>query len=81
MSQGRKISLICPGYIGLALGTPLNALRPADAIALALAHEQDVDRGWRLVQRLLRDGGRLVPESKMKLDRASMPEGIELWRL
>ena len=61
--------------------TELGALEPADAIILAVAHEQYLEGGWPLVQRLL--GGRtgLVLDVKVKLDRASKPAGIELWRL
>src|SRR5262249_28330750 len=61
--------------------TELGALKPADAIILAVAHEQYLEGGWPLVQRLL--GGRtgLVLDVKVKLDRASKPAGIELWRL
>jgi UDP-N-acetyl-D-glucosamine/UDP-N-acetyl-D-galactosamine dehydrogenase len=59
----------------------LDALRPADAVILAVAHDQYVEGGWPLVQRLLCDGGGLVLDVKMKLDRASKPDGVELWRL
>ena len=61
--------------------TELDALQPADAVILAVAHQPYVDGGWPLVQRLLRDGSGLVLDVKTKLDRASMPAGIELWRL
>ena len=61
--------------------TELDALKPADAVILAVAHQPYVDGGWPLVQRLLRDGSGLVLDVKTKLDRASMPAGIELWRL
>ena len=61
--------------------TPLDALRPADAVILAVAHRDYVVGGWGLVQRLLKDGKGLVLDVKQKLDRAQRPEGIELWRL
>jgi len=61
--------------------TDLGALEPADAIILAVAHDHYVAGGWPLVQRLLRDDTGLVLDVKMKLDRSSKPEGIELWRL
>jgi UDP-N-acetyl-D-galactosamine dehydrogenase len=64
---------------GVAL-TALDALRPADAVVLAVAHEPYVAGGWRTIQRLLRDGEGLVLDVKMKLDRASKPAAIELWR-
>ncbi len=64
---------------GVAL-TALDALRPADAVVLAVAHESYISGGWRMIQRLLRDGEGLVLDVKMKLDRASKPAAIELWR-
>jgi UDP-N-acetyl-D-glucosamine/UDP-N-acetyl-D-galactosamine dehydrogenase len=64
---------------GVAL-TALDALRPADAVVLAVAHEPYLDGGWPLVRRLLRDGEGLVLDVKMKLDRATKPAAIELWR-
>jgi UDP-N-acetyl-D-galactosamine dehydrogenase len=61
--------------------TSLNALQPADAVILAVAHEQYIEGGWPLVRRLLNDGAGPVLDVKMKLDRASKPDGVELWRL
>jgi UDP-N-acetyl-D-galactosamine dehydrogenase len=64
---------------GIAL-TPLESLRPADAVVLAVAHEPYTENGWRMIERLLRDGQGLVLDVKMKLDRATKPAAIELWR-
>ena len=61
--------------------TDLNALRPADAIILAVAHGSYIEGGWPLVQKLLTGGEGLVYDVKMKLDRGSKPAGIELWRI
>jgi UDP-N-acetyl-D-galactosamine dehydrogenase len=61
--------------------TELDALRPADAIILAVAHDRYVEGGWPLIQRLLGEGTGLVLDVKTKLDRASRPAGVELWRL
>jgi UDP-N-acetyl-D-glucosamine/UDP-N-acetyl-D-galactosamine dehydrogenase len=61
--------------------TPLESLRPADAVILAVAHEDYVIGGWSLVTKLLKDGQGIVLDVKAKLDRAKMPEGIGLWRL
>jgi UDP-N-acetyl-D-galactosamine dehydrogenase len=61
--------------------TELEALRPADAVVLAVAHGSYRDGGWPLIQRLLTGGEGLVLDVKMKLDRGSRPAGIELWRL
>jgi UDP-N-acetyl-D-glucosamine/UDP-N-acetyl-D-galactosamine dehydrogenase len=59
----------------------LDALRPADAVILAVAHDQYITAGWPLIQRLLADSEGLVLDVKMKLDRSLKPSGIELWRL
>jgi UDP-N-acetyl-D-glucosamine/UDP-N-acetyl-D-galactosamine dehydrogenase len=61
--------------------TELEALQPADAVVLAVAHGSYRDGGWPLIQRLLTGGEGLVLDVKMKLDRCSRPAGIELWRL
>jgi UDP-N-acetyl-D-glucosamine/UDP-N-acetyl-D-galactosamine dehydrogenase len=61
--------------------TALEALLPADALILAVAHHHYIEAGWPLVQKLLAGGTGLVLDVKMKLDRSSQPGGIELWRL
>jgi UDP-N-acetyl-D-galactosamine dehydrogenase len=61
--------------------TPMEALQPADAVILAVAHEPYARDGWPLIQRLLRDRAGLVFDVRGMLDRAAKPEGIELWRL
>jgi UDP-N-acetyl-D-glucosamine/UDP-N-acetyl-D-galactosamine dehydrogenase len=61
--------------------TELDALQPADAVILAVAHGNYIDGGWPLIQQLLHDGAGLVLDVKAKLDRKSQPAGIELWRL
>jgi UDP-N-acetyl-D-galactosamine dehydrogenase len=61
--------------------TRLEALQPADAVILAVAHASYLDGGWPLVQKLLTGGAGLVLDVKMKLDRSSQPASIELWRL
>jgi UDP-N-acetyl-D-glucosamine/UDP-N-acetyl-D-galactosamine dehydrogenase len=59
----------------------LGALQPADAIVLAVAHDLYVEGGWPLIRRLLGKDGGLVLDVKTKLDRASKPADVELWRL
>jgi UDP-N-acetyl-D-galactosamine dehydrogenase len=61
--------------------TPLSALKPADAVIFAVAHDEYVAGGWPLVTRLLKDGRGIVLDVKRKLDRAQIPKDIELWRL
>ena len=65
---------------GIAL-TRRDALAPADAVILAVAHRDYLDEGWPLMQGLLRDGKGTVLDVKSKLDREQKPEGIDLWRL
>ena len=65
---------------GLKL-TPLESVRPADAVIVAVAHRDYVAGGWPLVAKLLKDGKGVVLDVKAKLDRAKRPEGIDLWRL
>jgi len=65
---------------GVAL-TPMNALKPADAVVLAVAHQDYVSEGWGLITRLLKGGKGTVVDVKSRLDRVSQPEGIDLWRL
>jgi UDP-N-acetyl-D-galactosamine dehydrogenase len=61
--------------------TPLESLRPADAVILAVAHKDYVAGSWALVAKLLKDRQGIVLDVKAKLDRAKKPEGIDLWRL
>ncbi len=61
--------------------TAIDKLAPADAVILAVAHKDYVDRGWSLVTRLLKGGKGTVIDVKSRLDRVQKPEGIDLWRL
>lgn len=65
---------------GVAL-CEISELTPSDAIILAVAHDDYVQKGWSLVQELLSGSTGLVFDIKGKLDRTSKPPGIELWRL
>jgi UDP-N-acetyl-D-galactosamine dehydrogenase len=58
-----------------------NALRPADAVILAVAHEAFVRGGWSLVSGLLKKGAGVVLDVKGRLNRAERPAGVLLWRL
>ena len=58
-----------------------DALRPADAIILAVAHSTFVEQGWPGIGALLRGSRGVVIDVKGVLDRASRPDGIELLRL
>jgi UDP-N-acetyl-D-galactosamine dehydrogenase len=59
----------------------IDALQPADAVIMAVAHQSYIKAGWPLIQKLLTGGRGLVLDVKMKLDRSSLPDGVELWRL
>ena len=57
------------------------ALRPADAVILAVPHARFVEQGWPGVTSLLRGARGLVVDVKGVLDRASRPGGVDLRRL
>ena len=59
----------------------LEALRPADAVIFAVAHEAFVRGGWPLLTKLLNEGGGVVLDVKSQLDRRQRPDRVELWRL
>jgi len=56
-------------------------LEPADAVVFAVAHKSFLERGWPFVAGLLLDGHGAAIDVKSMLDRDSVPEGIDLWRL
>lgn len=56
-------------------------LSPADAVVLAVAHDDYLRGGWPLISSLLRHGEGLVFDVKSVLDRETTLPGIELWRL
>ncbi len=61
---------------------PLEQLKPADAVVMAVAHNLYRERGWSLVKPLLKpDGGGFVADVTGLLDRTATPKGITLWRL
>jgi UDP-N-acetyl-D-galactosamine dehydrogenase len=64
---------------GLRL-TALDALKPADALVLAVAHRVYRDAGWDLVKRLIKPGA-FVADVPALLERSATPPGINLWRL
>jgi len=61
--------------------TKAGDLKPADAVILAVSHQQYLEEGWGLMTRLLKSGKGSVIDVKSKLDRTSKPEGVDLWRL
>jgi UDP-N-acetyl-D-galactosamine dehydrogenase len=57
------------------------ALKPADAVILAVPHQEYREQGWALVSGLLTGRRGLVMDIRGCLERGETPEGIELWRL
>jgi UDP-N-acetyl-D-galactosamine dehydrogenase len=57
------------------------ALKPADAVILAVTHREFVAAGWPLMHSLLRNGSGVVVDVKSVFDRNTKPDGITLWRL
>ena len=64
--------------VGLAAA---EALRPADAVILAVAHDEFVAGGWAGVTALLRGGRGAVIDVQGVLDRAARPSDVDLQRL
>ena len=64
---------------GLAL-KDLDALEPADAVVLAVAHRPYREGGWPLVRGLLKPHG-FVADVPALLDRSLAPADVTLWRL
>jgi len=58
----------------------MSGLKPADAVVLAVSHQEYLDQGWSLVRQLLKGGSGLLLDVKSKLDRQSKPDEIDLWR-
>lgn len=56
-------------------------LELADAVIVAVAHDEFKAGGWAMISGLLRGGRGLVLDVKWLLDRSRVPNGIELWRL
>jgi UDP-N-acetyl-D-galactosamine dehydrogenase len=61
--------------------TSFEALRPADAVILAVAHSEYMTKGWPLILNLLKQGEGIVLDVKSRLDRSHKPQGVDLWRL
>ena len=61
--------------------TERDAIAPADAVVLAVPHKVYVAEGWGCIVPLLKNGCGVVIDVKARLDRASKPDGVELWRL
>jgi UDP-N-acetyl-D-galactosamine dehydrogenase len=60
---------------------PREELQPSQAVIVATSHQLYREAGWGLVQDLLLDGVGFVADVRCILDRESVPDGVELWRL
>lgn len=56
-------------------------LLPADAVVFSVPHEDYLDKGWQIIESLLKDGQGITFDVKSKLDKGECPEGISLRRL
>jgi len=63
--------------------TPPNQLGAADVAVLAVPHKQfcQGSTGWHVLTSVLKNAQGLVADIPALLDRASVPEGVRLWRL
>jgi UDP-N-acetyl-D-glucosamine/UDP-N-acetyl-D-galactosamine dehydrogenase len=61
--------------------TPLTDLPPADAVILAVRHDEYRQGGWPLITGRLKPGGGLVMDIKALLDRAHAPPNVRFWRM
>src|SRR4051812_336256 len=60
---------------------PIEKLKPAVGVVLAVAHDPFKREGWELPKRLLKGGKGVVADIKNLLPRDKIPAGIVLWRL
>ncbi|HYK90300.1 MAG TPA: nucleotide sugar dehydrogenase [Acidobacteriota bacterium] len=60
---------------------PFEELKPANAVILAVSHNQFKTDPWKLVTGLLRGGEGIVADVRNVLPRKQVPEGVTLWRL
>jgi UDP-N-acetyl-D-galactosamine dehydrogenase len=69
----------CQHEYGIALTAEAD-LPPADAVILAVGHEQYRKGGWPFIRQRLKPGG-VVMDLKALLDRNSVPSNVRLWRM
>lgn len=60
---------------------PLEEVNKADAVILAVPHENYVEGGWNLIRRLLKSDNGIVLDVKSILPREQKPASLCLWRL
>lgn len=65
---------------GLQL-VPEDELQPADAVVLAVAHQNYCKGGWNFIKNLLKQQQGVVVDIKSILDKKTCSENVVLWRL
>ena len=60
--------------------TPLDQLKPAEAVIFAVAHREFKEDAWATVMKALGGESGIVLDIKATLDRAAKPKGVTLWR-
>ena len=70
----------CQHEYGITL-TSFSDLPPADAVILAVSHDEYKQGGWPLVNGRLKSTGGLVMDIKAILDRTNAPPNVRLWRM
>jgi len=60
---------------------PMDRLKPAEAVVLAVPHRSYLEEGWALVTGLLAGRQGIVADVKARLPRGTQPPGVSLWRL
>jgi len=61
--------------------TALDNLKKADVVVLAVPHDDFVEQGWKLISELIQPKGGIVYDVKSVLDKNTIPENINLFRL
>ncbi|MBN9063214.1 MAG: nucleotide sugar dehydrogenase [Rhizobiales bacterium] len=70
----------CDHEYGVAL-TPIDRMPPADAVILAVGHDEYKSGGWDLVAKRLGPAGGLVMDVKAILPRDGAPANMSIWRM
>ncbi len=70
----------CQHEYGVTL-EPIADLPPADAVILAVSHDQYRKAGWPFIVERLKPGGGVVMDLKAVLDRDNVPSNVQLWRM
>jgi UDP-N-acetyl-D-galactosamine dehydrogenase len=61
--------------------TPLDRLKPSDAVVIAVAHQSFRVGGWQFVGSLLKSSRGFVADVPALLDRSGKPKDVALWRM